>query len=583
MWYAQPTPEELQRMQQEQAMQDSIAQIQFESGGLEPEQTIVSQSGVTEDRAAKSAQFGLFQTNISETLIYTISTDLYEATFTNLGAGPNGFVLKKYLNWNGQPIHLIADTLASAYTTEFVSTQNYNIETGSILFKQVNFESSASLSAGESKQLQYDLTLENGQIIRYTYTFFGDSYTIGLSIDYGSASKLIGSKEIDFSWRSRLRYTEKSRSIEAKAASADIFAGDEHEQLMLTEAGRNELSVGGKIDWIATKNKFFTQIIKPLNPTDRAIVTGEVTGSINSENVKTHYTSTVTVNIPDENRVDFKLYIGPLKFAELEAFEPTTTELIRLGYSLFRIVSEPIVKWVIIPFFEIFGTWLGNYGLAIILFAILIKLVLYPLTKKSFEGMAGMKTLGPKMQELKEKYPDDPQKQQQAMMRLYKEEGVNPLGGCLPNLLQFPILITLWTYFQNSILIRQKDFLWATDLSAPDIVLSLPFSIPFMGDHIGGFVTLMAASMIVQMKISGQANTNPSMKFLPYIMPFVLFIFFNNLASGLSLYYLIYNVMSIGQQAIINKNLEEKKAKEKAETTPNNRIQKKSTRKKKAK
>src|SRR5690606_10470241 len=171
--------------------------------------------------------------------------------------------------------------------------------------------------------------------------------------------------------------------------------------------------------------------------------------------------------------------------------------------SWMRWFADPLVRWVIIPYFKFASSLISNYGILIILFAFLVKLALNPLTKRSFQSMAAMRELQPLMQEIQEKYKDNPKKQQEETIKLYRKAKVNPLGGCLPMLLQFPILITLWRYFQNSILIRQKDFLWATDLSAPDYIISLPFSIPFLGSQVAGFVLLMTASMILQMRISG--------------------------------------------------------------------------------
>ena len=176
--------------------------------------------------------------------------------------------------------------------------------------------------------------------------------------------------------------------------------------------------------------------------------------------------------------------------------------------------------------------------------------------------MAAMGELQPQMKEIQEKYKDNPQKQQKATMDLYRKNKVNPLGGCLPNLLQFPILITLWRYFQNSILIRQEEFLWASDLSAPDYIINLPFSIPFLGESIAGFVLLMTAAMMVQSKLtcgmSGGGGSSPmagQMKMLQYIFPVMLLFIFNNFAAGLSLYYLIFNVLSIIQQFFIKRSL----------------------------
>jgi YidC/Oxa1 family membrane protein insertase len=251
------------------------------------------------------------------------------------------------------------------------------------------------------------------------------------------------------------------------------------------------------------------------------------------------------------------LYVGPLEYYTIREFEPKAYDMVDVGYALLRWFSEPFVKWVILPVITYLGAWTGNYGIAIILFALLIKIVLYPLTKKSFESMAAMRELQPEMKALQEKYKEDPKKQQEETLKLFKKAKVNPLGGCLPNLLQLPVLVTLWKFFQNAIEIRGESFLWAADLSAPDVILNLPFSIPLMGDFIAGFVILMTISMIVQMQISGQGGAaNPQMKVLQYIFPVMLLFIFNRLSSGLSLYYLVYNVLSIGQQFMINKKID---------------------------
>ena len=180
--------------------------------------------------------------------------------------------------------------------------------------------------------------------------------------------------------------------------------------------------------------------------------------------------------------------------------------------------------------------------------------------------MAAMKELQPELKKLQEKYKDKPQKQQEETMKLYKKAKVNPLGGCLPNLLQLPILITLWRFFQNSILIRQEQFLWANDLSAPDYILKLPFDVPFLGEHLAGFVLLMTGAMIIQSRLTGGmggagggAGGGMNMKALQYIFPFMLLFIFNNFAAGLSLYYLVYNSVSILQQLWINRQIEQDK------------------------
>src|SRR5690606_17303820 len=193
----------------------------------------------------------------------------------------------------------------------------------------------------------------------------------------------------------------------------------------------------------------------------------------------------------------------------------------------------------------------------IILFAFLVKLVLYPLTKSSYTSMAKMREVQPEMEAIKEKYGDDPQKQQEAMMRMYREAGVNPLGGCLPMLLQYPILIAMWRFFQSTLVLRQEGFLWAQDLSAPDPILHLPFHIPLYGAFVAGFTLLMGVAMIAQIKIASPSGgaVSGQQKVMMYVLPGFFFLFFNRFPSGLSLYYLGFNIFTIVQQRLINKNL----------------------------
>ncbi|TNE72669.1 membrane protein insertase YidC [bacterium] len=556
MYTMQPSQEEIDRMKHEKDMRDSLAQLAEQKALSAPEITSQNDSFSNE---SEPTNLGSFAESVNQDTVLThIETDLYAFTFSNVGAGPVEVFLKDYKRWDDEPVQLIRDTVRSAYSLGFISTENYEIETSKIVFTPRSSVQNIDVNGTDTYTLEYELPVKTGKLV-YAYTFFGNEYRIKLDIRFEGIASYISSRKVDFAFIGGLNTTEKYRSIEAKESSADLYAGDEHEKLLMTEAGKKDLSASGKIDWVSTKSKFFTQVIKPADMTDAALLTAEVVGDISKETVHTYHTASLTLPIPDTNTLSFDMYLGPVRLTSLSEFSDSTDELVNVGYSWMRFFSVPLVKFLIIPFFEFLGAWIGNYGIVIILFGIVIKLVLYPFTKKSFESAAAMRQLNPEMQAIREKYNDNPQKQQEAILKLYKTAGVNPLGGCLPNLLQMPILVTLWMYFQNSILIRQKSFLWASDLSAPDVILNLPFSIPFIGDHIAGFVILMAVSMIVQMQTSGQTQSNPQMKFMPYMMPIVLFVFFNNVASGLSLYYFVYNVVSIAQQMLINKNIDHDK------------------------
>lgn len=559
--YMTPSQEELNRISEERRIQDSLRTIQSEQFLDQGSDAVVNRPGIrsgSPDADIAISQLGVFgETTITDTLTYTVDTPLYSITFSNLGAGPSRYILKKYLKWDETPVQLIADSTRSTYSLGFVSTQNYNIETDQILFNQLTSGTNSILQSGQDQSVSYALEFPNGERLVYTYYLYADSYEIDLEINFEGAQRYISDRNVEFAWKSRLNPSERIKSSEAAYTSAYVYSGGVLEQYMLTSAGREENIITGTVDWVATKTKFFTQIVKPEIPGTGAIIISEVTGDPSEESTQHHYTSTLRTKIPDSNAIRLSLFAGPLEYYTIRDFDPMAYDMVDVGYKFINWFSEPLVKYAILPTLTYMSDLFGSYGIAIILFAFLIKIVLYPFTKKSFESMAAMREIQPEMKAIQEKYKEDPQKQQKATMELFKKAKVNPLGGCLPNLLQIPVLVTLWKFFQNAIEIRGESFLWATDLSAPDVILDLPFTIPFMGNFIAGFVLLMTVSMVIQMRISGQGGaSNPQMKILQYVFPVMMLFIFNAFASGLSLYYLVYNVLSIGQQMLINNKVD---------------------------
>jgi len=585
-YFTMPSEEELQRRRAEQARQDSIAAVQADSqtqANQQPpqqgraveqdEESATTQQTLREDTETR-AEMGMFTAaSIADTAELKVETPLYSATFTNVGAGPSQITFKDYETWDHKPVKMISDTTQSAYSMGFLTSENYNVETEELVFKQLTPGKSLTVGEGDSTQVQYALDLSDNRRLLYTYTLFGDSHNIKLDVQFEGMQRDIIGGSVDFGWKPALNFTEKNpETTEATYASAYVYTGGEMEQLKLSEAGRNTQNYNGDIDWVATRTKFFTQIIETMNPTESALLVGEQTGATDKTTTEHRYRSFITTDLSPKGTASFQMYVGPLSYHALQGFDAQAYNMVDTGYSWLSWISDPLVKYIIIPYFGFVDDYMG-YGLAIILFAVLIKMILYPLTKKSYKSMAEMKELQPKMQEIKEKYADDPEKQQKATMKLYKEAGVNPLGGCLPNLLQLPILITLWRFFQNSILIRQQEFLWASDLSAPDYIINLPLNVPFLGDQIAGFVLLMTGAMIAQSKLTGGmgpggggggAPGGINMKAFQYVFPFMLLFIFNNFASGLSLYYLIYNVVSIAQQLLIYRQIDNEKAAAKA-------------------
>jgi len=573
--YTMPSQEEMQRRQAER---DSIAAAQAELQDSpdapqpdtrdatiqqQPERDLDIADGeiITPTRA-----LGLFaDASEGDTLITVIRTPLYEIELSTLGAGPVRFTLFEHNTWDQRPVQMIMDTLRSAYSLGFLSQQNYNIETNELVFEALTETALIELDNSERTQVSYRLRVDNDSEIIFHYTFYASQYAFDLDILFVDMERHISGTNVEFGWKSALNLTERDFAQDALGTEANVYLGGGREKFQLGEQGSGEQRFNGNIDWVMTKTRFFGQFIKPVTHSNAAILQGEIDGEIGLPETVHRYQVYVQSNFVQHPTLSYELYSGPLQYYDLRDFDSTAYDVVEIGYALIRWFADPLVRYMVIPFFTFGSMFIGNYGVLIILFGVIVKLLLFPLTQKSFKSMAAMKELQPQMKEIQEKFKDDPQKQQKETIALYRKAKVNPLGGCLPMLLQFPILITLFFFFQNSMLIRQQPFLWADDLSAPDYILSLPFSIPLLGDQIAGFVLLMSAAMFFQSKISGGMSTGstpagaPNMKVFMYMIPFVLLFVFNNFASGLSLYYLVYNVLSIGQQAFINKQMAGKK------------------------
>ena len=576
-WFTMPSEEELQQRRAEQAASDSIAAAQADTQNqamMPEEQAAVSSERDVADVAgdpllapdeqnqsvdSEGPRMGVFsEASYPDTVKSIIRTEKYEMVLTNLGAGPSRLTLMDHQSWDGQNVQMIRDTSRSAYSLGFLSSQNYNIETHELLFEPVDIPESLVLEGDETAVVSYRLNVADGAGIIFTYTFYGNQYPFDLDIRLENLQPYISGTNVDFGWTPALNLTEQDAVNDATASGAYVFAGGELEKLEVEESGTAEQRINGTIDWVSSRTRFFGQYIKPITDSNAAILRAESLNDFDLPETYHRYQTAVQSGFVNNPELSYSLYTGPLRYYDLKEYDEHAYDVVEIGYALIRWFADPLVRYLVIPFFALGSTVISNYGILIILFGLVVKLVLFPLTQKSFKSMAAMKELQPKMQEIQEKYKDDPQKQQKETIALYRKEKVNPLGGCLPMLLQFPILITLFFFFQNSMVIRQKSFLWAGDLSAPDYILSLPFNIPLLGDQIAGFVLLMSAAMFFQSKVSGGMSSGaapsggPNMKGFMYIIPFVMLFVFNNFASGLSLYYLVYNVLSIAQQAYIN-------------------------------
>lgn len=497
-----------------------------------------------------------------EARLITVETDVYQAQFSTKGGTLVSFLLKEYNKFDQEtPVQLVDTSKAGALALAFTTPESHNVDTRTLYFEPsaegAVLEGDVLNVTGDSAALSFTAQLGNG-LLRQTYVFKPESFEVGLYVEQENAASFSTSEGYELIWDGSVPFTEGGTEDEAMHSGAYARSGGEVESITLQDGDYAEKTLAGTVEWGAVKNKYFAAVMIPSEPTLGAELIGEQVGVGADEVTPENFTVRLIMPPVALGETDhYRLYLGPLEFYQITGYDLGLYDMVDYGYDFFEWVTRPLAKYVFIPTFALLSTFIPSYGIIIIIFAILVKLILYPLTKSSYKSMARMRELQPRMQAIKEQYPDNPQKQQEAMMRMYKETGINPLGGCLPMLFQWPVIIALWQFFQQSIEIRQESFLWANDLSAPDVILNLPFTIPFYGDYVAGFTVLMAVSMVFQMRLQTNPASNPQAKVFMYLMPIMLFFFFNRLAAGLSLYYLCYNVLTAVQQKFINKQLEE--------------------------
>ncbi|MDT7855846.1 membrane protein insertase YidC [Rubrivirga sp. S365] len=548
-----PSPEEVEA---QQAAADSVAAAEA-AREAQPQAAELAPLDAPPPAPADSALFGRAVGSPERTV--TVLTDRYEATFSTLGGAPVSFKLRNYDRaGTDEPVDLVSDD-AGALALEFVPPQGSYVDTRTLSFTPVVDGQPFTGDTLYVEEGEGEITFEapvGGGALRLAYGFHHDSYDVDFRVETPGTNILSQSGGYELVWNGALPATEAT--VDVQQTGAYLSSGGETESIKMDEEGEAEpMTRTGDVDWVAVKSKFFIAALIPEGRATGAQLEGVQIGEVDGPSFAQDYTARVEMPRLAEGGADaFTLYLGPLEIRRLAAYGLYDT----VDFGFIGFMTRPIARYIVAPAFAFLSTFIASYGLVIIVFALLVKLLLWPLTAASYRSAAKMRELQPQLADVKEKYGEDPQKQQEAMMRVYKEAGVNPLGGCLPMLLQYPILITMWTFFQNTLVLRGESFLWAADLSAPDPVLSLPFSIPFVGDFLSGFTILMAASMVISMKLSTGSSTGAAgaqQKVLMYMMPIVFFFFFNRFPSGLSLYYLAFNLFSIVQQRLVNKQVHE--------------------------
>lgn len=491
----------------------------------------------------------------------TLENDLIRLKVSTLGGHVYSAELKGYTTYTKEPLVLYADE-SNIFGLQFWAHNN-NVETHKLFFTPDRPEKEIVVLPGTSSQtLTMRLNAGDDSYIDYVYTIHPETYMIDFSIRFSNMNRVFSGMptSIDLVWDVTVPQLEKGTLNENNYTTiAYRLSNGDYEELN-ARSDKGSEDVPTRISWIGYKQQFFSTFLVSNEHFLNAKL--ESTKIADGKLIK-NFSSRIA--IPFENSAseshDMKIYFGPNHFNTLKGYEYGFENVVPLGSWIIKWIN----RYVIIFIFDLLDNHIRSYGLIILLLTIIIKLVLFPLTYKSYISQAKMRVLKPQVDELNAKFPkkEDAMKKQQAVMALYKKVGVSPLGGCLPMLIQFPFLIAMFRFFPASFELRQQSFLWAEDLSTYDSILDLPFSIPFYGDHVSLFTLLMAGALFFTSRMSagqmGDTNAQmPGMKFMMlYMMPVMLLFFFNGYSSGLSYYYFLSNVITLGQTLLIRRTIDE--------------------------
>ncbi len=539
-----PSPEQREAMQRQRDSLEQAEQarrpepVTSAPAPIQEQQPLVTDSALAGDSAHTAAlvqELGAFAGAAEgEEEMHFIENDLLKVGVSTRGGQVRSVRLKKYKTFDGKPL-MLADGDSSVFGLNFFS-QNRSIRSGELFFDVVKTE---------NEKLAMRLNAGAGQYIEYSYELKPGSYLMPFSVTFRNMESLVASNTnyMELVWQKRLLKTEKDLENERQNASVYYqFMDEEVENLSETSDEQEDLMTS--VRWVAFKQHFFTSALIAEQgfgkPTRVETITDEEAGYIKECQAR----FTVPYNRGSDESFPMSFYYGPNHVQTLKKTELGMEELINLG--LFGFVS----KGLVIPVFNWLNSFDLNFGIIILILTVLIRIILLPLTFKSFMATAKMRVLQPEVAELNKKHAEDPMKKQQELMALYRKAGVNPLGGCIPALLQIPILFAMFRFFPTSIELRQESFLWAKDLSTYDSIASLPFHIPFYGSHVSLFTLLMTISTLLYTAINMQMTSavNPQMKWMMYLMPVMFLGFFNSFAAGLSYYYLLSNLFGLGQQ-----------------------------------
>ncbi|MBC7938059.1 MAG: membrane protein insertase YidC [Rhizobacter sp.] len=527
---------------EKQRKADSVAAVMAKAD------TVKKNTTASVDTAKNVQQPGLPVITETEELV-TLENEVLKVTFSNKGAQPVKTELKKFKKYDGNSV-LILDGDFNKFSYDVISGQNQTTHSSDIFFTPATPVKNADGSQSLSFVSKRDAT---GKELTHQYILRPDNYMVDFNISVNGATQLFTGNTMNLLWQVEAEQVEKDHQYELTQTHMCYVADGDFDFEHIGSDDDKKFSKA--VDWLSLKQQFFITTLIAKNKFSSANIAWTVPKDT-SGNYLARATTTATLALTgNQASIPLQLYYGPSDYNKLKQYDNQMENIVPYGSGVFAFVKY-INRHFLLPVFDFLQKHVASMGIVILLLTLLIRLITSPILYKSYLSGAKMKVLKPEVDALKEKYKDDQQAFGMEQMKLWRTAGVSPLGGCLPALLQIPIFMSLYYFFQSNIDLRGKSFLWAKDLAQYDSIAHLPFNIPFYGDHVSLFTltaTLTSLLISIYSMSNMQDNTNPVMKYMPYIFPVLLLGVFNTLPSALTWYYTVSNTITLILQIVIQK------------------------------
>lgn len=519
-----------------------------------PDTAAMRADSVRRDTVEKVARAGRFKDAVTgREEVVDVKTDLFTITFTNKGGQPKSIELNKYKNMDSGHVKLASsqfDRISYPVNTGDAQTRQTS-QTGDLYFSPGVVTTNADGSSVVSFSLSSGDSTSAGSSITHQFTITPGDYMIGFSVIIDGVDQLLSQGTLNLSWQYTAAQQETDINYEKQNTQVGYVEDGEFDYHTIGK--RSSVNFTDPVKWVGVRQRFFNTFLI----SEKEFTSGTMEWTIPPDNTKNLVQSTTNLRyqMPAEQKgtAAFRLFYGPADHDILKKYDLQLSKLINLGQGMYAFV-RPLNKYVILPVWNFIQGFVGNYGIVIALLTLFIRLLISPLTYKSYLSGAKMKALRPEIALLKEKHGTDQQAMSMDQMKLFREAGVNPLGGCIPALLQIPIFFALFSFFNAEVGLRGADFLWSSDLSAFDAPIRFGFNIPLLGSHLSLFnITAVVTSFLISWYSMSMTpdQSNPVLKYMPYIFPIFLLFFFNSLPSALTWYYTVSNIITLILQFVI--------------------------------